>query len=126
MNRGAPDIDRQYVEEKKRLEDDLEAWKWCYERFKSKIDKIVEYERKVERLEAELKDREGMLTSGFQAEKNKLTLLMFFLVAASAIFVKITAHSKNAWVFFVAGLVVGIGWAVIFKLLTKSHGPLQD
>lgn len=121
MNIAEPDIEKRYKEEKERFEDETEAWKWCYERFKSKFDKIVEYERRVERLEAELKDRDGVLNLRFKEEKNKLLLLMVFFIMASMIFVWTTSHNENVWIFFMAGMGVGVGCAVMFKVLLKSH-----
>ncbi len=125
MNRDEPDIEKRCEEEKERFEDETEAWKWCYERFKSKFDKIVEYERRVERLEAELKDREGILNLGFEEEKNKLLLLMVFFIMMSVSFVGTTSHNENAWVFFTAGLGVGVGCAVIFRMLLKSRDSVS-
>ncbi|MEE8402804.1 MAG: hypothetical protein V3R93_03540 [Candidatus Hydrothermarchaeaceae archaeon] len=125
MNRDEPDIEKRYRAEKEKFENETGAWKWCYERFKSKFDKIVEYERKVEKLEAELKDREGILNLGFEKEKNKLLLLMVFFIMVSVIFVGTTSHNENAWILFTAGLGVGVGCAVIFRMLLKSHDSVS-
>lgn len=124
MNKEEFDIDKRYEEEKERLKNELEAWERCYERFKSKFDKIAEYERRVERLEAELEDRDRILKLRFKEEKNKLLVLMVFFAIVSVIFVRITSQSENVWAFFIAGLLVGIGWAIIFKMLMKSHNSL--
>lgn len=121
MNEAESDIKKRQEAEVGRFEDDLKAWEWCYERFKSKIDKIVEYERKVEKLEAELEDRDRLIKSRFREEKNKLLTLMGFFAVASLIFVKITSQSENVWAYFIAGLLIGVGWTVIFNLLLKSR-----
>jgi hypothetical protein len=120
MNRENSEFEKSYKEERDRFESDIEAWEWCYERFKSKIDKIAEYERKVERLEAELRDRDRLVDLRFKEEKNNLIILMVIFVIASIIFVKVTAQSQNVWAYFIAGLLIGVGWTVIIKLVTKS------
>jgi len=125
MNREESDIEKRYEEEKERLENDLEAWEKCYERFKSKIDKIVEYERRVERLEAELEDRDTILKLRYREEKNKLLILMVFFAIVSVIFVRITSPSENKWVFFIAGLMMGIGLVIIVNMLMKSRKSLR-
>lgn len=124
MNREE-DIEKKYKEEKDRFDSDIEAWGWCYERFKSKIDKIAEYERRVERLEAELRDRDRIVNLRFKEEKSNLTILMVIFVIASVIFVKITAQSQSVWAYFIAGLLIGVGWAFIINMVIKSRKSLQ-
>jgi hypothetical protein len=124
MNREEA-IEKKYKEEKDRFDSDIEAWEWCYERFKSKIDKIAEYERRVERLEAELRDRDRMVNLRFKKEKSNLTILMVIFVIASVIFVKITAQSQSVWAYFIAGLLIGVGWAFIINMVIKSRKSLQ-
>lgn len=124
MNRKGT-TEKKYEEEKDRYDSDIEAWEWCYERFKSKIDKIAEYERRVERLEAELRDRDRMVNLRFKKEKSNLTILMVIFVIASVIFVKITAQSQSVWAYFIAGLLIGVGWAFIINMVIKSRKSLQ-
>ena len=125
MNKQNPKFEKSYKEEKDRFESDIDAWEWCYDRFKTKIDKIAEYERKVERLEAELRDRDRLVDIRFKEEKNNIAILMAIFVIASIIFVKITAQSQNVWAYFIAGLLIGVGWAVILKLVTKSRDSME-
>ncbi len=125
MNRQNSKFEKSYKEEKDRFESDVDAWEWCYDRFKTKIDKIAEYERKVERLEAELRDRDKLVDLRFKEEKNNIAILMAIFVIASIIFVKVTAQSQNVWAYFIAGLLIGVGWTVIIKLVTKSRKSLE-
>ena len=125
MDRENPNVDKLYREEKDKFETDIEAWEWCYSRFKSKIDKIAEYERRVEMLEAELRDRNRLVDLKFKEEKTNLSILLVIFVVASVIFVKITSQSQNVWAYFITGLLIGIGWTVIIKLAKRSEESLQ-
>lgn len=125
MDRENPNVDKLYREEKDKFETDIEAWEWCYSRFKSKIDKIAEYERRVEMLEAELRDRDRLVDLKFKEEKTNLSILLVIFVVASVIFVKITSQSQNVWAYFITGLLIGIGWTVIIKLAKRSEESLQ-
>lgn len=126
MDREKQNFEKRYIEEKGDFETDIEAWEWCYSRFKSKIDKIAEYERRVERLEAELRDRDRLVDLKFREEKTNLSILLVIFVITSLIFVKITSQSQNVWAYFITGLMIGIGWTVIIKLVTRSGKSLQE
>lgn len=124
MNRKGT-TEKKYMEEKDRFDSDIEAWEWCYQRFKSKIDKIAEYERRVERLEAELRDRDKMVNLRFKEEKTNLGILMVIFIIASLIFVRVTAQSQNVWAYFIAGLLIGVFWVVIVHVVIKQRKSLQ-
>ncbi|MBU2559891.1 hypothetical protein KKA03_03260 [archaeon] len=125
MEKENPNVDKVYMEEKDKFESDIEAWEWCYSRFKSKIDKIVEYERRVERLEAQLRDRERIVDLKFKEERTNLLILIVIFVIASVIFVKITSQSQNVWAYFITGLLIGTGWTVIIKVVKRSEESLK-
>ena len=125
MDSEKPNIKEDYREEKDRFESDIEAWEWCYSRFKSKIDKIAEYERRVERLEAELRDRDRIVDLKFREEKTNLSILLVIFVIASLIFVRITSQSQNVWAYFITGLLIGVGWTVIIKVATRRGKSAQ-
>jgi predicted type IV restriction endonuclease len=125
MERVNPNVDKEYMEEKDKFESDIETWEWCYARFKSKIDKIVEYERRVEKLEAELRDRDRIVDLKFKEERANISILMVIFVIASVIFVKVTSQSQNVWAYFITGLLIGIGWTVIIKLVKRSEKSLK-
>jgi len=125
MNRQDTDFKKSIEEEKDRFENDIDAWAWCYTRFKSKIDKIAEYERKVERLEAEIRDRDRFVDLKFREEKQSLIVLMVIFVIASVIFVKVTAQSQNVWAYFIAGLLIGFSWTAIIKTARTKREPIE-
>ena len=125
MDREKPHVNEDFREEEDKFESDIDAWEWCYSRFKSKIDKIAEYERRVERLEAELRDRDRVVDLKFREEKTNLSILLVIFVIASLIFVRITSQSQNVWAFFITGLLIGIGWTVIIKVATGRGKSAQ-
>jgi hypothetical protein len=125
MESEKPHAAEDYREEKDRFESDIEAWEWCYSRFKSKIDKIAEYERRVERLEAELRDRDRIVDLKFKEEKTNLSILLVIFVIASLVFVRITSQSQNVWAYFITGLLIGVGWTVIIKVATGRGKSAQ-
>lgn len=125
MDSKKPNVNEDYREEKDKFESDIEAWEWCYSRFKSKIDKIAEYERRVERLEAELRDRDRIVDLKFREEKTNLSILLVIFVIASLIFVRITSQSQNVWAYFITGLLIGVGWTVIIKVATRTSKSAQ-
>jgi hypothetical protein len=124
MDREKPDVKGAYKEERDRFENDVEAWEYCYSRFKSKIDKIIEYERRVEKLEAELRDMDRMVDLKFKEEKTNLSILLAIFIIASIIFVRITSQSSNVWAYFITGLLIGVGWTVIIKVARRPEESL--
>ena len=119
------EVKKEVRQETDRFESDVEAWEYCYSRFKSKIDKIIEYERRVEKLEAELRDKDRLVDLKFKEEKTNLSILLAIFIIASIIFVRITSQSNNVWAYFITGLLIGGGWTVIIKVARRPRESLE-
>jgi|GEM_PF-5730501 hypothetical protein len=111
-------IEEKLEEEKRRLDEDLEMWEECYKRFKDRFEVFGEYERRIHELEEELEKRERIW--GFiSREKKSLFILAVILTFATIVLLNTISQLNNRWVFFIVGLLVGIGWGTFIQAIVR-------
>ena len=111
-------LDKNYEEEKSRLDEELRLWEECYRRFKPRFDTLSGYEKRIEELEEEIERHKSILKMNIRKEKNSLVTMAVIILIASLILVKIFASGGNVWASFIVGLVAGILGTVIIRMWT--------
>jgi hypothetical protein len=101
-------IETEFEQRKKKMARDVLRWEECYERFKDKFDELEGYERRIRTLENEL-ERRSKVFGVFKKDKNWLQGVTLIYIILSFVFVtKIVAKIGKPWLFFLAGLLIGI------------------
>ncbi len=101
------------------VEADVDAWESFYQRYKEDYAKITLYEKKVERLEGELNDRESLVKRKLEKERGTLLIATAAFIGAAALFLQIISASLNVWLYFFAGLLIGLGAFSLIHLWTR-------
>ncbi len=101
------------------LEEDMKDWEQFYDKYKFQLDKITDYERRIDGLEKKLaKSQTGGFSTKTEREQTQIFLTTAIFVIAALIFMRIISKSGNQWLFFFGGLLVGVGTAGILKMWT--------
>ncbi len=102
------------------LESDMEDWEQFYDKYKFQLDKITDYERRIDDLEKKLaKSKTGRgFSKKTEREQTQIFSTTAIFVIAALIFMRIISKSNNQWLFFFGGLLIGVGTAGILKMWT--------
>ncbi len=102
------------------LESDMKDWEQFYDKYKFQLDKITDYERRINDLEKKLaKSKTGRgFSKKTEREQTQIFSTTAIFVIAALIFIRIISKSGNQWLFFLGGLLVGVGTAGILKMWT--------
>lgn len=101
------------------LESDLDAWESFYKKFRQDYARITEYEKKIQRLEDEIKRRDSLVKQKLEKEKGMLLVLTFGYIASSIFLLLLIASSLNVWLYFTAGMLVGLGGFALLYLWSR-------
>ena len=100
------------------LEEDMREWEKFYKKYKFQLDKITEYERRIEDLEKRLaKTKPSGFSKKSEKEQVQIFSITLLFIAATLIFIKIISDSSPRIIFF-GGFLIGLGSAGILKMWT--------
>jgi hypothetical protein len=116
-----PNIDEAHEKEAERMGEELRTWEECYQRFKPEFDKIADYEKRIAELEEEI-ERRNRWKIDLGEDKTTIVSMTVGFAIATLFFVKFISGSGNVWLFFIAGLLIGVGWATILRLWVTRKG----
>jgi hypothetical protein len=111
-------LEEVHEREKERLDENLKLWEECYRRFKSRFDEFSEYEKRIHELELQLEKRDRRWRI-VERERNSLIALAILLTLATIFFLRTLSQIENVWIFFIAGLIMGLGWATLLQVLIR-------
>jgi hypothetical protein len=111
-------IEEAHELERRKLDEDLRMWEECYKRFKDRFDLFGEYEKRIRELETELEKREKRWMI-VERERNTLLVLAMVLTTATVFLLKTIQQIKNPWIFFIVGLLIGLGWAMLLQVIVR-------
>lgn len=101
------------------LESDMKDWEQFYDKYKFQLDKVTDYERRINDLEKKLANsRTGGFSKKTEREQTQIFSTTAIFVIAAMIFMRIISKSSNQWLFFFGGLLIGVGTAGILKMWT--------
>jgi len=101
------------------VEADVDAWESFYKRYKVDYAKIAEYEKKIEGLEEKLRDRDSVVKHKLEREKGTLFIATAAFIIVAAFFLQIISATLNVWLYFFAGLLIGLGGFSLIHLWTR-------
>ncbi|HDH28643.1 MAG TPA: hypothetical protein ENH13_05880 [Euryarchaeota archaeon] len=101
------------------VEADVDAWESFYKHYKGDYAKIALYEKKIERLESELKDRDSLVKRKLEKEKGTLIISTMAFIVVAAFFLQTIMTTLNVWLYFFAGLLIGLGAFSLIHLWTR-------
>lgn len=71
---------------------------------------------RVEELEKELEEKKRALGEESARNRDQLVATTVLILAATLVMVKVLAYTRNVWLFFLVGAVLGFGWGALAKL----------
>jgi lipopolysaccharide export LptBFGC system permease protein LptF len=101
------------------VDSDLDAWETFYKKYKEDYAKITRYQKKIEKLEEEIKYRDNVLKKKFEKEKGVLLLVTAVFIVISALFLQLISRSVNVWLYFIGGFMIGLGAFSLLYLYTR-------
>lgn len=114
-----PEIDDIKDEVMSTVDSEIDAWNSFYKKFKKDYAKIGEYEKQIERLEAEIERRDSLFKKKMEEERGRLFLLTGGFVLVAAVFIRILLRSPSKELNLFGGFIIGLGAALVFLLWTK-------
>ncbi len=102
----------------KALREDMDDWESFYNKYKHQLDKVTNYEERIQDLEKEITTQRGGFSSRTDNEKMQIFTSTAIFIVAALMFMRIISKSSNQWLFFFGGLLVGVGAAGILKMWT--------
>ncbi len=119
MGEEAPDYEEEVREEIERtreeLSDDLGLWEECYKRFKPEFDRLARSDKEIKELKAKLETQNKVVKVNLKQERNKILAVTAVFALTTIVFLRIVFSGTNPMIYFVAGLLVGIGWATLLR-----------
>lgn len=109
-----PEVDEIKDEVVAAVDSELDAWDSFYETYKEDYGRITEYEKKIERLQEEIKRRDKSIVQKLEREKGTLFFATIGFFLASGLFITLLTNSLNVWLYFFGGFMIGLG---VFSLL---------
>jgi hypothetical protein len=114
-----PELDEIKDELMADVEADVDAWESFYQRYKEDYAKIAEYEKQIQRLKEELKDRDSLVKRKLEKEKGTLLIATAAFVLGAAFFLQIISTTLDVWLYFLGGLLIGLGGFSLIYLWTR-------
>ncbi len=114
-----PELDEIKDELMATVESDVDAWETFYQRYKQDYAKIAGYERKIERLQEQLKDRDSLVKRKLERERGTLLFATVAFIVVAAFFLQIISTTLNVWLYFLGGLLIGLGAFSLLYLWTR-------
>ncbi len=111
----AKELDKTAEGEAERLRDEMEEWERFYVRFKPRLDELLSYEERIRELEAELAERDKVVKLNLAKNKYQFAVLTVSFIIVSALFLRVIIRFGNPWVFFWAGVLIGVGFAYLTR-----------
>jgi hypothetical protein len=102
-----------------KVDSDLDAWESFYKKYKADYGKIEEYQRRIKSLEEEVKNRDEHLRQKLRKERGTLLAISASFIIASALLLQIISTSLNVWLYFLGGLLIGLGSFALLYLWTR-------
>lgn len=119
MGEEERDYEEEVREEIKRsreeLSDDLGLWEECYKRFKPEFDRLARSDKEIKELEARLEAQNRVVKVNLERERSKILMVTAVFALTTIVFLRIVFSGTNPMIYFVAGLLVGIGWATLLR-----------
>ncbi len=109
------DIKEEIARSRGELGDDLNLWEECYKRFKPEFDRLARSDKEIKELEAKLEAQNRVVKVNLDQEKNKIMAVTAVFALTTIVFLRIVFSGTNPMIYFVAGLLVGIGWATLLR-----------
>jgi formiminotetrahydrofolate cyclodeaminase len=119
MKRKMPELDEIKDELMATVESDVDAWESFYQRYKEDYAKIARYEKKIERLQEQLKDSNSVVKRKLERERGTLLLATGAFIVVAAFFLQIISTTLNVWLYFLGGLLIGLGAFSLLYLWTR-------
>ncbi|MFQ6136158.1 MAG: hypothetical protein ACE5PM_03155 [Candidatus Hydrothermarchaeales archaeon] len=100
------------------IDEKFAEWEDFYQKYRVELDKIPEYERRIEELESRIERAKKGFRARYESEKPQILALTALFFIAALIFMRMISKSDNVWLFFFGGALVGLGSAGVLKMLT--------
>jgi len=119
MEEGERDYEKKVREEIARTRGELgrgmEHWEECYKRFKPEFDRLARSDREIEELKAKLEAQEKSVRINLERERDKILVITVVFALTTILFLRVVFSGDNPVIYFIAGLLVGIGWATLLR-----------
>lgn len=113
---GSRRLDEAYEEEVSRLDEDLQRWRELYSKDRAKYEELAKCSIRIQELEKELEERKRVLGEEYARNRYQLVATTALILVATLVLVKVLAYTRNVWLFFIVGAVLGFGWGALAKL----------